>query len=182
MVDEDEIRGDSPITSKSNLDKQVIAPPVNNIKPILSPKISVHVGESGHSFINRFVLNEEEKSGKNKSPGRWLKQVVVDTPKPKSEAVTKSTHFTSRFEVDDVNKKLFQLADDNPSKARPPQSQIFFNNRFNEGVNNFHYQNQGVISANRAAFGRSLGKQTPLFDKLKSQLPSFDYYKKLSSQ
>lgn len=183
IVYEDDIRADAPISGKSKLDKEVSAPPVKNTKPILSPKISVHVGESGHTFINRFVLTEEEKIGKNQSPGKLIKEQLVEkkvvTHKP--QLTFGKTHFTSRFAVDDVNKKLFQF-DTSAEKsvvARPPQQQIFFNNRFNEGVNNFHFHRHDSIVTAHSRRSRTVDANASPIDSLKVDQPSFDHLKNI---
>lgn len=188
VVDEDEFRPDGVLPVKSNLDKEVVPPPVKNVRPILSPKISVHVGETGQTFINRFVLTEEEKRGQNKIPTKSLikeQQVAVKPVQTVAVANPGQTAFTSRFVVDDVNKKLFQTLKqegfDSPP-IRAPQSHIQFNNRFGDGVNVFHYQlhgEGGAFSGNdRAAFARTLDKTAaPLFSRLSSSLPSFDHFK-----
>lgn len=192
VVDEEALEG--PITGKSKLDKEVSAPPVKNVKPILSPKISVHVGESGHRFINRFVLTNEEKNGNNKTPGKSLLKNRVDENAQQAVEVAKyPTDFTKRFEVDEVNKKLFQTAAVSAAvtttttvapppfaaAVRAPQSQIFFNNRFNEGVNTFHYEGATSYSHIDSRSSRTLDNTpSPLFSRLNLQLPSFDHFKK----
>lgn len=189
VVDEDAIRAEGNLPVKKILEKDVVAPPVNNIKPILSPKISVHVGESGHRFINRFVLTEDEKQGKIVNPSKTLvrQQQPVQNAieqinyRPASVQILNSgqTEFTRRFDVDDVNKKLFQIAPAGTGtvhvtkattasfepQARAPQSQIFFNNRYDEGVNRFTFRSDSGNS--RAGFSRSLfdNKEQPLFER-----------------
>lgn len=167
VVDEDTIREDGLLPVKTRLDKDVVAPPVNNVRPILSPKISVHVGDTGYKFINRFVLTDDEQKEQYGTSGKSLIKGA-----PTRTAVNPGqTAFTSRFDVDDVNKKLFQIKSvtSEPQQVRAPQSQILFNNRFDEGVNHFHYQTQDV---GRANFGRTLDKQ-PVVGRFNSQFTSF---------
>lgn len=201
VVDEDEFRADAQF-GKQKLEKEIAAPPVKNVKPILSPKISVHVGETGQTFINRFVLTEDEKSGKNKSPGKLIKELPKSVVHVEQQAVTQkpqttssfaaaaaggSTDFINRFVVDDVNKRLFQIGSQDPP-IRAPQSQIFFNNRFGDGVNNFSFRQQksssvgaAVAVAGQSRSARTLDKETPLFDRFNLRLPSFDHFKKIQT-
>lgn len=154
VVDEDTIREDGLLPVKTRLEKDIVAPPVNNVRPILSPKISVHVGETGYKFINRFVLTEDEKKDQYGISG---KSAIKGAPVGNAG----QTAFTSRFDVDDVNKKLFQIksASSESQPIRAPQSKILFNNRFDEGVNHFHYRPEATQATGRTAFGSVFNKQ-----------------------
>lgn len=203
IVDEFEILDERTIPAKKKLEKDIEAPPVKNIRPILSPKISLHIGDSGHAFRNRFVLTEAEKLGKNTEPIKGVNRKVASPPvfKAGPQAVAQQslvkptlaqakptlppphlpsgrTDFTSRFEVDEVNKQLFQTLGSGGS-VKPIQQQILFNNRYDEGSNKINLRPPAAgnsFGSESRAFQSNPSATGSLFSSLSSRLPNFDNF------